>query len=122
MTWFRLVEHLCRLDDRLHQRAAWLDNLPGRAGRARAGLCRWVWSEFHIYTFWQEWHDKLCPACGHYYKMVEVVEAAVRALEYASEHYMPSASADAEMWAFVNGCEGGPDIQALLKEVKKEGR
>ena len=39
----------------------------------------------------------------------------MKALEFVEEYYMPSYSAASEMWAFVNGYEGSPDIKAVLK-------
>jgi len=57
-------------------------------------------------------------ACNNHDALLKACKAAIAALEYAEHHYLPSSSAAAEMWAFVNGYEGSPDIRAITETEK----
>ena len=52
--------------------------------------------------------DELLAAC----------KAAFAALEHVERYYLTSSSAAAEMWAFVNGYEGSPDIRAIVEQAE----
>lgn len=48
-------------------------------------------------------------------ELVNALKAAILAIEYAEKHYLPSYSAGAEVWSFVNGYGDSPDVRQLLK-------
>ena len=54
-------------------------------------------------------------------ELLEACEAAIAALKYAEYHgYFVSPSAEAEVWAFINGYGGSPDIQRMIAKARGE--
>lgn len=47
-------------------------------------------------------------------KLYEALESALAGMRHVERHYLPSCSAAAEMWTFVNGYGGSPNAQELL--------
>ena len=50
-------------------------------------------------------------------EMYKGLKASLAALEYVEKYYMPSYSAASEMWSFVNGYVGSPDIWAIIAQA-----
>ena len=60
-----------------------------------------------------------CPVHAVAHEMYGGLKASLSALEYAEHYYIPSVSAVAEMWSFVNGYEGSPDIRTIIANVEE---
>lgn len=59
---------------------------------------------------------KQCPLHKNAAAMLRGLEAAIAALDSTASFV--TASAYAAIWARCNGCDGGPDIQAIVTKAK----